>query len=121
MLCLLDSNFHASIFLFPRLVISRRVYVVRVNFFPFIVYYRVLLLFLFKARHWHCPLPVFFLQINVRRLRSVDGVKHLQASRDIQYDFSVDGIDTSVLFNHLTLLQVAPLRETFRGRTGSCT
>jgi len=51
----------------------------------------------------------------------VDGVKHLQASRDIQYDFSVDGIDTSVLFNHLTLLQVAPLRETFRGRTGSCT
>jgi len=26
--------------------------------FSFIVYYRVLLLFLFMACQWHCPLPV---------------------------------------------------------------
>jgi len=33
------------------------VYVVRVIFFSFIVSYRVLLLFLFMACQWHCPLP----------------------------------------------------------------
>jgi len=37
-------------------VSSYLVYVVRVNFFSFTVYYRVLLLFLFTACQWHCLL-----------------------------------------------------------------
>ena len=38
------------------------------KFFFFIVYYRVLLLFLFKACQWHCPLPVIFqIKKNLRK------------------------------------------------------
>jgi len=39
-------------------VSSYPVYVVRVIFFSFIVYYRVLLIFLFMGCQWYCPLPV---------------------------------------------------------------